>query len=641
MLRQLLPDYSEDVLRQTAQYQYRKSIPICNLTKSEIELINRINSHHCRWSYSRQPFTANDELVRVTDFLPFYEHLRHGGVRTISMHANVPVRQIMQQQQQQQQQQQIHNKSTQRPNEYLDNHMPSILSAHRPSAPLNLFPSTVNLSRETILSTVRPSVSTAVNPSRSQTQLPTNPYVPQVQPRIVQPQQQIQPAPSLTNVVSRVPSTVPSNPVLPSTPSTSSPDTPSPLVVAQPTTTIQRRQSVPSLTTKPSRPICGWLQVNQLYTPYITTTNATSHHLYRLPVSLLSFYHLLKTSSSESSESKEVIFPFEQTLATSEELELINKLCTQQNIQPFSPDTKLIDLVTLYENSSTNLLFVKELSLTEPKSNISRDWSSIVKINGGICRLRNTATLNEQTVPFIGNNLIKTFVLSSQTLSTAKLTKPTDEELEFLQMILFFTNMSINLTQMQLIDIDSVQKEYSVDLILLFNDKFPLNVLNYQQQGTRTNPSQPSALRPSTTTAPTNTITESTPPPSPPSPVPAPAPAPAQFPLQPSANRFNKIVDFHGHSLTAFVCSGLDTTAQRQCVSVKSLCEILFPHSPMIDRIELKMLKVLRTKNINRFRPQTQTALGFTRLIDIKDAEKYWDEIERDMRAMVKGKHID
>ena len=61
----------------------------------------------------------------------------------------------------------------------------------------------------------------------------------------------------------------------------------------------------------------------------------------------------------------------------------------------------------------------------------------------------------------------------------------------------------------------------------------------------------------------------------------------------------------------------------------------------MIDRIELKMLKVLRTKNINRFRPQTQTALGFTRLIDIKDAEKYWDEIERDMRAMVKGKHID
>lgn len=40
-------------------------------------------------------------------------------------------------------------------------------------------------------------------------------------------------------------------------------------------------------------------------------------------------------------------------------------------------------------------------------------------------------------------------------------------------------------------------------------------------------------------------------------------------------------------------------------------------------------------KNINRFRPQTQTSLGYTRLIDIKDAEKYWQDIERGMRAMV------
>ena len=45
----------------------------------------------------------------------------------------------------------------------------------------------------------------------------------------------------------------------------------------------------------------------------------------------------------------------------------------------------------------------------------------------------------------------------------------------------------INLQNSKLIDIESVRKEYTVDLILLFNDKFPLNVLNYQQQSKKTN----------------------------------------------------------------------------------------------------------------------------------------------------------
>lgn len=670
MLRKLLPDYADDVIHHAIQYQYRKQIPIYNLTKNEMELINRINSHHCRWSYARQPFTLNDELVRIADFLPFYEHLRHGGARTMPMHANAtPVRPVMPQ---------THNIPTQRSNDYLNN-MPTILrgqttSVQRPSAPLNIFPLTTDISRDAILSTARPMMSTAVNLPRPQKTIP-NPYVPPVRQRIVQPppplplppqlHRQIQSTPSLTNVVSHITSAVPSNPLLvsqsvfPNSSTTLSPNTPSlktpspssssssssPIVPPPPppappslpsTATIHRKPSISSSTTKQARPFCGWLQVNKLYTPYVTTS-ATNHHLYKLPVSLLSFYNLLKTSSNESNDCKEAIFPFEQTLATSEELELINQLCTQQNIQPFCPDTKLISLTTFYENSSANILFVKELSLSEPKLTISKDWASIIKINGGICRLRNTTTLNEQTVPFIGNNLVKNFILSSQTLSAAKLTKPTADEIEFLQMILFFSNLSMNLANVQLIDIESVQKEYSVDLILLYNDKFPLNVLNYQQQGNRTNPSQPPALLPSTTTAPTNTIAESTPPPSPPSPVPALASAPAstQLPLQPSTNRYNKVVDFHGHSLTAFVCSGLDTNTQRHCVAVKSLCEILFPNSPNIDKIEIKMLKLLRMKNINRFRPQTQTSLGYTRLIDIKDAEKYWQDIERGMRAMV------
>lgn len=112
------------------------------------------------------------------------------------------------------------------------------------------------------------------------------------------------------------------------------------------------------------------------------------------------------------------------------------------------------------------------------------------------------------------------------------------------------------------------------------------------------------------------------------------------MPLTPSANRYFKSVEFHGHTLTAYICSGLDTNSYRECVAIKSLCNILYPDSPSIERLETQMLRFLRAKNINRFRPQNQQSLGFTRLIDIKDAEKHWDYIEQEMRSAVTGKKI-
>jgi hypothetical protein len=238
---------------------------------------------------------------------------------------------------------------------------------------------------------------------------------------------------------------------------------------------------------KPSHLNSGWLQINKLYTPFVSTTTS-NHHLYKIPVSLLTFYDLLKISSCENNptESNNVSFSLEQTLVTPQEIKLINELCLKQNIKPFSIDTKLIDLSTFYKYCSASMLFIKELPLNEPKTSICKDWSTIVQINGGICRLRNITTLHEQTVPFIGKNLLKTFIISSQCLASASLTTPTISEMEFLQLILFFSNMSINIRNAKLIDIESVQKEYNVDLILLFNDKFPLNVLNYQHQGRKT-----------------------------------------------------------------------------------------------------------------------------------------------------------
>jgi hypothetical protein len=76
MLHKILPEYPEDIMRRSSHYQYRKPIDLYVATANEIELLNRINAHHSHWAYSRQPFTPNSELVRVSDFLPFYEHLR-------------------------------------------------------------------------------------------------------------------------------------------------------------------------------------------------------------------------------------------------------------------------------------------------------------------------------------------------------------------------------------------------------------------------------------------------------------------------------------------------------------------------------------------------------------------------------------
>jgi hypothetical protein len=76
MLHKLLPEYPEHVIRRSTYYQYRKPIDLYVATSNELDLLNKINAHHSHWTYARQPFTATDELVRVSDFLPFYEHLQ-------------------------------------------------------------------------------------------------------------------------------------------------------------------------------------------------------------------------------------------------------------------------------------------------------------------------------------------------------------------------------------------------------------------------------------------------------------------------------------------------------------------------------------------------------------------------------------
>ena len=76
MLHKLLPEYPEDFTRRSSYYQYRKPLDLYVATPNELLLLNKINVHHCHREYSSEPFTTADELIRVLDFLPFYDHLR-------------------------------------------------------------------------------------------------------------------------------------------------------------------------------------------------------------------------------------------------------------------------------------------------------------------------------------------------------------------------------------------------------------------------------------------------------------------------------------------------------------------------------------------------------------------------------------
>ena len=504
------------MILRSEHYGYSPPIDLFSATPNEVELLNRINAHHAHWAYSRQSFTTLDRLVRVADFLPFFEHLRSKSTRlSFSRPAdkqttalNVSTSQTTKQ---------SRTAGRKKKSKLIETPSLASLTVACEQSLLQLTPQSVLAIHA---SAPQPRVLVPLAPREPKTRV--NRLVRKAQSSKHLPSQQplssvalaMETPPSIGSTFSEnseppfeSPTTskaIPSSSTIMSTVPAFSVPTHTPVSEAMPTSFVhrnlltqapQQRSSLvsnpcsSSISTVPSSELhCGWLQINKLYTPYISTSTR-HHHLYRIPVSLLTFYDLLKVPPTESNrnEGNDGTSACEQTPATPHEIEVINKLCSKQSIKPFATDTKLINLITFYRYCSVNILFLKELPFTDPKASICKDWSSIVQINGGICRLRNMTTLHEQTVPFIGNTLLKNFIISSQNLSTAVLTTPTPAEEEFLQLILFFSNMSINLRHAKLIDIESARKEYNVDLILLFNDKFPLNVLNYQEQGTPRN----------------------------------------------------------------------------------------------------------------------------------------------------------
>jgi hypothetical protein len=66
---------------------------------------------------------------------------------------------------------------------------------------------------------------------------------------------------------------------------------------------------------------------------------------------------------------------------------------------------------------------------------------------------------------------------------------------------------------------------------------------------------------------------------------------------------------------------------------------ILSTNSKPLDEMELKMLRLLHTKRINRFRPQGQHAMASTRLIDVRDTKIHWDHLQKEIRTADQSHH--
>lgn len=75
-MQKVLRDVPNDMFHRWDVYQYRKPIELSHVTSHEIKLLNRINVHHARWSYTRQGFNLGDEIIRVSEFLPYYLYIR-------------------------------------------------------------------------------------------------------------------------------------------------------------------------------------------------------------------------------------------------------------------------------------------------------------------------------------------------------------------------------------------------------------------------------------------------------------------------------------------------------------------------------------------------------------------------------------
>lgn len=76
MLVKLLPDDPENIIRRAQLSSYGKKVNLYRATPIEVELLNRINTHHSHWTYAQQPFNGLTDLVSVSEFLPLLDHVR-------------------------------------------------------------------------------------------------------------------------------------------------------------------------------------------------------------------------------------------------------------------------------------------------------------------------------------------------------------------------------------------------------------------------------------------------------------------------------------------------------------------------------------------------------------------------------------
>ena len=154
----------------------------------------------------------------------------------------------------------------------------------------------------------------------------------------------------------------------------------------------------PPARSTPDKKQSGWIQINHIFLPYIVKSSNTQHEQnmrdreYYVPYEILVKCHIL--SSNE--------YPWKNTLirASQTDFDLLNHLITDINIFDEKVPEKTL-LVNLYHVmiGIDRLFYVKFLPNKQPRSQVNKYHSEVLKLQGGTLMIR-----PNQLVPYILQN---------------------------------------------------------------------------------------------------------------------------------------------------------------------------------------------------------------------------------------------
>lgn len=140
----------------------------------------------------------------------------------------------------------------------------------------------------------------------------------------------------------------------------------------------------PISSAKPKKIESGWIQINNIYLPFIVKNQGR----------LVSYEMLIANKILESNESTSMLTP-----ATASDITLMNTMAVNLKINSpeFSEHCELIDIRYILIRAK-KLIYMKILPNDSPSSKMNRQYPSVLALRGGFL------TISNQTVPFVRSN---------------------------------------------------------------------------------------------------------------------------------------------------------------------------------------------------------------------------------------------